>query len=54
MLSVELKVNPDLDPRDSLEKLVEGTLKLCVREPELFPRLTNQRKNLVEIIDWIG
>jgi hypothetical protein len=37
----------------SLEHLVRGTLKLSIREIELNPRLTNQKTNLVELLDWI-
>jgi hypothetical protein len=39
--------------RETLQSLVEGTLRLTVREGELQPRLTNQRSILVEIIEWV-
>ncbi len=49
-----LRSGKALTQSDTLEKLVEGTLKICVRDPELFSHLTNQKENLLAIIDWIG
>jgi hypothetical protein len=42
-----------IDANKSLELLLQGTLKLCVRELELNPRLTNQKTSLVELVEWI-
>ena len=36
----------------SLRILLQGTLKLCIREPELRQRLTSQISSLTEIIEW--
>jgi hypothetical protein len=44
---------PSLGWRETLESLVEGTLRLSVHEADLQPRLTNQRNILVEIIEWV-
>ena len=43
--------SPDLP--ETLELLLQGTLKLAVREPELHQRMTNQKTGLIEIIEWI-
>jgi hypothetical protein len=54
VLGSALEVNPDIPLKESLRLLVQGTLKLCVREVELSPRLTNQKSALVEMVEWIG
>jgi hypothetical protein len=36
----------------SLRTLLKGTLKLCIREPQLRQRLNNQISALTEIIEW--
>jgi hypothetical protein len=36
----------------SLRLLLQGTLKLCIREPQLQQRLTHQISALTEIIEW--
>jgi hypothetical protein len=41
------------EAKQSLELLLQGTLKLCIRELELNPRLTNQKESLVELVEWI-
>jgi hypothetical protein len=38
----------------SLRMLLQGTLKLCIREPQLQQRLTSQLSELTEIIEWAG
>ncbi|RPI23326.1 MAG: hypothetical protein EHM70_22650 [Chloroflexota bacterium] len=38
---------------ESLRLLLQGTLKLCIREPLLQSRMSNQMNNLLEIIEWI-
>lgn len=54
MLGSYLSANQDLDLRESLRMLVQGTLRLGARQVELSPRLTNQKAELVELIEWIG
>jgi hypothetical protein len=49
-----LQQHPEPSLAESLKELVEGTLKLSLRDSELQPRLTNQKAGLVELIDWIG
>jgi hypothetical protein len=44
----------DLSIPVSLRMLLQGTLKLCIREPQLQQRLTNQISALNEIIEWTG
>jgi hypothetical protein len=38
---------------ETLQSLVEGTLRLAAHEGDLQSRLTNQRSILVEIIEWV-
>lgn len=45
---------PEPDLPASLRMLLQGTLKLCIREPQLQQRLTNQMSELTEIIEWAG
>jgi hypothetical protein len=42
----------ELSGQASLRMLLQGTLKLCIREPQLQQRLTNQISALTEIIEW--
>ena len=44
----------ELELPASLKMLIQGTLKLCIREPQLQQRLTNQMSELTEIIEWAG
>jgi hypothetical protein len=39
--------------RQTLERLLDGTLRLTIHEADLQPRLTNQRGLLVEMIEWV-
>jgi hypothetical protein len=50
--TAERRPEPDLPA--SLRMLLQGTLKLCIREPQLQQRLTNQMSELTEIIEWTG
>lgn len=43
--------SPDLP--ESLELLTEGALKLCLRDEELQSRLTNQKADLSNLMNWI-
>jgi hypothetical protein len=45
--------NPTLEAAPSLVLLLQGTLKLCIRELELNSRVTTQKSNLVELVEWI-
>ncbi|MGE5223438.1 MAG: hypothetical protein ACM3PY_13465, partial [Omnitrophica WOR_2 bacterium] len=53
VLAGALATNPEIDMATSLELLVQGTLKLCLRDLDLAPRLTNQKTTLVDLIEWI-
>lgn len=44
----------DPDMQATLRLLLRGTLKLCLREAQLQPYLTNQVSALTEIIEWTG
>jgi hypothetical protein len=48
------QVHADLELPASLKLLLQGTLKLCIRDPQLQQRLTNQMSELTEIIEWAG
>jgi hypothetical protein len=48
------EASSELEHPDSLRLLLQGTLKLCIREPQLQQRLTNQMSELTEIIEWAG
>jgi hypothetical protein len=37
----------------TLEYLVRGTLEKCVRDPDLHQRLTNEKADLADLIEWI-
>ncbi|HJS29757.1 MAG TPA: hypothetical protein VJ768_09055 [Anaerolineales bacterium] len=41
------------DEADTLELLVRGSLNLCNRDSELRPRLTTEKTQLIELIEWI-
>ncbi len=51
-LDRELKADPELGLKDTLEQLVKGTLALC-NKSELQPRMTIQKASLSELIEWI-
>jgi hypothetical protein len=53
-LGLALENQQDVSTKESLRMLVQGTLKLCVREVELAPHITDQKSTLVELIEWIG
>ncbi|HEX9027746.1 MAG TPA: hypothetical protein VF823_01145, partial [Anaerolineales bacterium] len=53
VLAGVLESDASIGPNQSLEMLLQGTLKLCIRELELNPRMTNQKAGLVELIEWI-
>lgn len=38
---------------DLLKALVEGTLAMCVRDPQLHPRLQTEKNSLVDLLGWI-
>ncbi len=42
---------PDLNA--VLEFLVRGTLEQCIRDPELHQYLTNEKQDIVSLIEWI-
>jgi hypothetical protein len=54
-LATRLKHNPkrSIGLPETLEELVQGTLRLVVREQDLQHRITNQKTGLIEIIEWI-
>jgi hypothetical protein len=37
----------------TLEKLVRGSLDLCITDTQLHPRAENEEKQLVAIIEWL-
>jgi hypothetical protein len=41
-----------LNMEETLEELLIGTLRLCIREPDLQTSLAAQKAGLVEMIDW--
>ena len=43
--------HPDLP--ESLELLVRGTLEQCLRDPDLRNRMTNEKRDLADLIEWI-
>lgn len=53
-LADAVSTNQQIDLEASLELLLEGTQELCSREPELQNRLTDQKANLIELIEWVG
>ena len=52
-LADALANDPTIGAAPSLVLLLQGTLKLCIRELELNPRVTNQKSNLVELVEWV-
>jgi hypothetical protein len=53
MIDEAVEKRTSLSMPEAVEALVEGTLRLTIREPELNPRLTTQKNGLVELIEWI-
>jgi hypothetical protein len=49
----QAKDNPHMGVGDGLEAAVHGTFRMATREPNFFPRITNQVQGLREIIEWI-
>jgi hypothetical protein len=49
----QVKEQPQAGVGDGLEAAVHGTFRMATREPNLFPRITNQVQGLREIIEWI-
>lgn len=54
LLGTALAEEADLPIDESLRLLVKGTLKLCVRDVDLAPRLSGEKAALLELIEWIG
>lgn len=48
-----LPQDDSLELTETLKLLFQGTLKVILRESDLHPRLTNQKNDLVELIEWI-
>jgi hypothetical protein len=46
---------PGIPPGDVLlKKLVEGTLSLCVRDPQLHQRISLERTEMVDLLSWVN